>query len=59
MEYLIKHSPLRERERAIKEMLVKHPDDVRVKPVETPDALDQFLIMLHDYIVPKLLDKVK
>ena len=59
MRYLIKHAPLREREWAIEEMLVKQHDDVRIEPVKTPDALDPFLIMLHSYIISKLLDFVK
>ena len=59
MRYLVKHPPLRERERAIKEMLVKQPNDVCVEPVETTDSLDQILITFHVYIILKLLDKVK
>ena len=56
---LIEHAPLREREWAIEEMLVKQPDDVRIESVETPDSLDQILITFHVHIIPKLLDKVK
>ena len=59
MLYLIKHPPFREREWAIKEVLVKQTDDVRVEPVETSDSLDQFLVTFHVYMIPKLLDKVK
>jgi len=57
--YFIEHPPFREREWTVQEVLVKQPNDVRVKPVEAPDSLDQFLVTFHVQMIIKLLDFVK
>src|SRR6266540_125288 len=47
MRDLVKDPPLRQREWAVKEVLVKQANNICVEPVETSDPIDQFLIRFH------------